>query len=450
MLALLNSIHRVAFDGQLFFSRAQVRALCSVGKRAKASHADVVLLAQLGLNSGLLMPDFFGQGGRDDFFFTQSQILANKLAAAGKPTVKECFIDVFGFSRGAAEARVFCSWLNRLLVAGKFAGIPIRFRFMGLMDTVASGGFWSSLLAGITNVPGGHSGWAAVEYLRLQNTIENCVHMVAMHELRKNFPLDQAGVNGVLPPNTQEFAYPGTHSDVGGGYSPGELGISVGRNAIESDALKLSQIPLNHMIECARVAGAPMEKNRATSTTGFDSFATSPQVLKAYEDFLTASTMTARPIKDWLQPYLNWRWQNRFVYASLSHVQKSNNKDREVLLKFNKILISDAELIDRVDSSKQMKRLLSSVSSPFARADEIAKSLLDKEAKDVLVQAKKASKTSSAISSFFDSYVHDSLAGFNQPTLEATGYWRYRKGFLGEETGAIVSNETERDHTRVA
>lgn len=449
MLSLFNLLYSTAFGQQEYFSGDEVRVLCSVGKRAKGSHADLQILAKLGLSTGLLMPDFFGVGQRNDFFLSQSKILASKLTA-GKPIIKECFIDVFGFSRGAAEARVFCSWLERILVAGKFSGIPIRFRFVGLMDTVASGGFWSSVGAGIKNVADGHSGWAAVEYLRLPNTLENCVHMVAMHELRKNFPLDEAGLNGSLPPNTQEFAYPGSHSDVGGGYEANELGVSGGKDMHQSDALKLSQIPLNHMFDCAIAAGAPMDKKRADTTEKFDAFATSPLVTQAYFDFLATSTMAARPLSAWLQPYLNWRWQNRLVYAELSHVKKASKSDKALLQKFNKILIGDAELIERATGPQKTSWFLSLGNNPFAKADLITVSMLDSEARSVLGEAKKASKIAAPIHNLFDNYVHDSLAGFNSTTLETTGYWRYRKGFVGGGAAGIVMNEQKDDGTEVA
>jgi hypothetical protein len=450
MLFLFNSIHKAAFSGESYFSDEQVRMMCSVGKRARASHSELAILAKLGLEAGLLMPDFFGKDQRDDFFLAHSQALSGKLAAGAKFTIKECFLDVFGFSRGAAEARVFCSWLDRILVNRKFAGIPLRFRFVGLMDTVASGGFWSSVKAGITNTPDGHSGWAEVEYLRLQHTLENCVHMVAMHELRKNFPLDEAGVSGVLPPNTQEFVYPGTHSDVGGGYEPGELGVSVGKDNIESDALKLSQIPLNHMLECAIAAGSPMDKSRVIISEGFDPFAISPVLAKAYLDFLGVSSMAPRPLSAWLQPYLNWRWQKRLVYSGLSHLKKAGKSDREVLEKFNKVLVSDAELITRMSGAGKTRTLFSLLYNPSARLDAMAMSMLDKEANAVLEHAKNAPQVDATLHNFFDNYVHDSLAGFDSRLLEPTGYWRYRKGFVGGVDAGIVINEQKNDDTQIA
>lgn len=45
------------------------------------------------------MPDFFGTGIRDEFFQVKIKEMAVKLASNKKPIIKECFLDVFGFSR---------------------------------------------------------------------------------------------------------------------------------------------------------------------------------------------------------------------------------------------------------------------------------------------------------------------------------------------------------------
>lgn len=465
MLELLNSIHRVSFDETPLFSAEQIQSLCSTKNSLKMSNYDRTLLKILGLNSGILTPNFFGAGNRDEFFKSQIKKLENKLKINDKPKIKECFLDVFGFSRGAAEARVFCSWIDKLLIDGKLAGVPIRFRFVGIMDTVASAGFWSSVGAGIKNTPDGHSGWASVEYLRLPKTLDNCVHMVAMHEIRRNFPVDLAGVEGRLPPNTQEIIYPGVHSDVGGGYGINELGISVGKNFLESDSLKLSQIPLNHMFNCAAAAGAPMEKTRAAKIMNFnlltkkkeptllkyDPFAISEIVSNAYEAFILASALTPRPISEWMQPYLNWRWQNRYRYSDLLHVGRANKVDQEVLRKFNGVLIRHADLIDRIAGVDKAEKIRAALGiQPFTDAELVAASYLDKEAKLVLDLAKNAPIVATPLQYLFDNFVHDSLAGFNSVVLEPTGYWRYRKGFIGGHASGIVMNEPKSDGGQLA
>ncbi|MGM3150748.1 hypothetical protein ACS22U_23610, partial [Escherichia coli] len=69
---------------------------------------------------------------------TLASILARPKPAA--PHISSITLDLFGFSRGATAARTF---LNQLIEwAGdnqpKICGIPLRVRFMGLFDTVAS------------------------------------------------------------------------------------------------------------------------------------------------------------------------------------------------------------------------------------------------------------------------------------------------------------------------
>ncbi|KAG1085887.1 hypothetical protein G6F57_019154 [Rhizopus arrhizus] len=62
----------------------------------------------------------------------------------------------------------------------------------------------------------GHGGWATAEDLRIPADVRRCVHMVAAHEVRGSFPVDL--VDGA---NCEQIIYPGVHSDVGGGYTPG-------------------------------------------------------------------------------------------------------------------------------------------------------------------------------------------------------------------------------------
>lgn len=84
--------------------------------------------------------------------------------------------------------------------------------------------------------------------------VRRCVHMVAAHEPRGSFPLDliDCSMDG-----REEIVYRGVHSDVGGGYGPGEQGR--GRD----DADKLSQVPLLDMYREARKASAYCSNERA-------------------------------------------------------------------------------------------------------------------------------------------------------------------------------------------
>jgi hypothetical protein len=153
--------------------------------------------------------------------------------------VKVINLSVFGFSRGAALARAFvndflghCKTEKGQLV---FNHHPVRIRFLGLFDTVASFGLPSANI----DAPFDEKN------LVVPDVVERCVHFVAAHELRFSFPVDLIRKNGAYRANWKECAYPGVHSDVGGGYEPAEQGISH----------NYARIPMRNMMREAVVSG---------------------------------------------------------------------------------------------------------------------------------------------------------------------------------------------------
>lgn len=142
-------------------------------------------------------------------------------------TVRTLFIDVFGFSRGAAAARSFASRLKRdtgsinekknvclknHLTHPKLKNVKFEVRFMGLFDTVSSYNKRFSLSPDFSNDVGELA-------LTIPGEVKHAVQLVAADEYRKNFALttiQSVGNTGV------EIAIPGAHSDIGGGYPPVE------------------------------------------------------------------------------------------------------------------------------------------------------------------------------------------------------------------------------------
>jgi hypothetical protein len=188
-------------------------------------------------------------------------------ASRSIPRIEALRLYVYGFSRGAAQARAFTQWLRQLTeveangeTGHLFAGVPISIGFLGLFDTVASVG-----MADLAPFVSGHMGWAegALRLPDSQIFLERCVHLVAAHEQRGSFPLDsirrKADPDDPDCPSayrvgTFEYLYPGVHSDVGGGYPPEDQGKALGGNHE-----LLSQLPLQHMFHEAYQVGAPLQ-----------------------------------------------------------------------------------------------------------------------------------------------------------------------------------------------
>lgn len=129
--------------------------------------------------------------------------------------------DVFGFSRGAAAARHFVNVIDqkkdhplvqaiannetiRLKAGFDWSNREdVRIAFVGIFDTVVS------------------SFNSRVNTRLKDDSAERVVHLTALDEVRKHFPLTRitptaAGTS--IPPHFTELALPGAHSDIGGGY----------------------------------------------------------------------------------------------------------------------------------------------------------------------------------------------------------------------------------------
>ena len=168
---------------------------------------------------------------------------------------------VYGFSRGAAAARAFVSWLNELMryrpcLKSDDLEIPLSVEYLGLLDTVASVG-----IADIMPGADGHMAWAdGNQELPGGGLVKRCLHLTAGFEQRLCFPLESIRrESGSYPVNSVEVVYPGVHSDLGGGYPPGDQGKAISSGSDEGDGLLLSQIALNDLYADAFAHGAPLK-----------------------------------------------------------------------------------------------------------------------------------------------------------------------------------------------
>lgn len=248
-------------------------------------------------------------------------------ARAQNPTnkIRQIRVHVFGFSRGATLARAFVRDLERRCVLGpdghrlREGNHPVEVGFLGIYDTVASVGLpmsanntplatslgWYSLQTslnvrarsvqtgvqvlafgepGADPAPGsfdGHASWADGLAVPPSGFVKRCVHMTAGHEIRNSFPLDSALDGHRYPNGVTEMVYPGAHSNVGGGYQPGEGARSPHRAEV------LSLVSLLAMHAEARDAGVPLYATAALaerSAVLSQSFALDPEGAAKYAE----------------------------------------------------------------------------------------------------------------------------------------------------------------------
>lgn len=415
LLRFLGIIHKNSLNSEMF-DPVTSRALCSL----KPSSFDKERLKKLGLNTSLANGEVRENVKR--YLKICVENIRHRLKSKGLPKIKQIYVDIFGFSRGATEARVFCHWLNDILIDNKLAEMPVVIRFLGIMDTVASVGMFEGIKNDQLRRTGGHSNWATPDVLRIHSKIINCIHFIAMHELRKNFPLDTVLIDGEMPPNCIEYAYPGSHSDIGGGYQPGELGVS------PDDSLKLSQIPLNHMYECALAAGVPLSK-KILGSTAKSTFLIHEDLISGFKKFIAAMNNEPRQLDEWMLPYLAWRWQIRKKYESISQVKNSSLEDKKHLTDGNLQFYFGDEIIRSYVANEKMKTVKKKNFNREGNVDTLLS--LEKEAPDLRARIMQQNEISPDLAKFFDDFVHDSMAGFRKQFVETTGHWRYRRFFQG-------------------
>lgn len=314
--------------------RAHLRTNVGVGIHSIYIPGIGTYFREIGDPGGTVRGAAFGSLGEARLNFALNEFdrfLKSPLARAASPinAISDISIAVFGFSRGAALARAFVNLLMETRCSyrsGKWilsdGGWPVRFRFMGLFDTVASVGqpmsrnntdYYNPAISDVRGMlderiddyketqpvrlafshqgtpgadpaPGphaGHESWGSE--LHIHESVAEVRHFVAAHEIRNSFPLDSISTfrdgNIIKPAHFYETIYPGAHSDVGGGYAVGEGGKSF----LPEDSL--SRIPLRHMYEFAVSKGVPMFPESRLYKSDFK---TSSELIETYNKYLLA------------------------------------------------------------------------------------------------------------------------------------------------------------------
>lgn len=129
-------------------------------------------------------------------------------------TPAQLVFNVYGFSRGAATARMFCKRIfterstQKVKELINLANYDVKFNFVGLFDTVSSIG---------TNHDNDVKDEGQELYFKIADHTQ-VVHIVAGDEYRQKFNLTSIG-QSVRSGVGLEFAIPGCHTDIGDGLS---------------------------------------------------------------------------------------------------------------------------------------------------------------------------------------------------------------------------------------
>ncbi|UOO84590.1 T6SS phospholipase effector Tle1-like catalytic domain-containing protein [Neisseria dumasiana] len=356
-----------------------------------------------------------------------------------KPNIRNIKLYIFGFSRGAAAARSFASRINYMLQGLKI-GFRLELSFLGIFDTVASVGLARS------GGGDGHYDWALPKFM--SPSVRKCVHLVSAHEIRGSFPLTSA--KGIT--NTEEIAYPGVHSDVGGGYSPFEQGKSTEANG---DIGKLSQIPLADMYRKALLSGVPflLPSEWKSNQSVNEVMAVSKQLIISFNHYYTATYNKNWNTQNNIKHIINYHYSYYVLWHKARYGELAAKLGDKINNENNKTAIRDYN--DIVDAEKGLKYELkflqeykeTRIRSPYslsntviripkrpALKNEMTSTRTEYAMREKYQQWEKVLKnlwngaplSDSKTIAFFDDYVHDSRAWFRIESPEAWGYLRLR------------------------
>lgn len=368
--------------------------------------------------------------------------------------LKQINVSIFGFSRGAAEARASAHWLHQIFEretgAFELAGVPIRIGFLGILDTVAAVG-----VGDVTPVTFGHMAWGNGTQ-SIHPVVEECAHFIALHEQRASFPLESATGRG-------NVGYPGMHSDVGGGYYPGEQGRSMPG---WGPSPHLSQIPLIDMHFAALKAGVPLrtlqEMKEAKHSLLLLSFSTDPRLIASYNNWLTHNGIKGADVKTFTEAhtkqYLRWRGmlhakgkppltKKRFFMESDKPGQKDLLEADEnlgiCLRSWRERKTANAGVLGWI--GERAKTVMNRVSPAGMLFVEEGKDPLSAQEDLFLTVMTEGAQPPAACVTLFEDYVHDSRAGFrilgsHEPLWLTGGYGRFRHVFVQSDDYSNMSN----------
>ncbi len=416
LIQLINAIHRAVYKVPLLDDKQAGKAATSLPMHRDGLDANLQGKLAYLLHGAPADPD----SGTPEIIPLLRR-LAKALTLRPKPRAALVNLSVFGFSRGSAQARAFLGILQALLqpdgtgtikrLRGSenpsyaLAGVPLRIQFVGLFDTVASAG-----MADASPFWRGFGGWANGT-MAIPDCVERTVHFVAGHEVRRAFPSSSVRVDGKMPRNCLEVVYPGSHSDVGGGYAPADQGKAVGdRTALAS------QVPLVEMYMEAIKSGVPLlsEEELSQSETKravLNDLQIHPTTAQLFNQYARWAAPKADVTEAMLHQHMRhyWRWRRQRGGAafktpeSLKRASPQHQRDLEE---------SENDFREDHERLVEARALIQSGRAGTQRVDDPAGA--------AYLEDLAAPPVPSEIDAFFDRLIHDSHATFYMcgPTTE--------------------------------
>ncbi|APX61752.1 T6SS phospholipase effector Tle1-like catalytic domain-containing protein [Acinetobacter schindleri] len=380
--------------------------------------------------------------------------------------IKKINLSIFGFSRGAALARVFSNemiWKTetedlslKYQISGQVEPAPMEIQFLGIFDTVASFGLPATNMSNKFSFKG--------RDMVVDPRVKNCVHQVAGNELRFAFPVDSICLDGKLanPKTWKEIVYPGMHSDVGGGYEPNSQTISN----------NFARIPLKHMLDEAVSSNVKMfdfiNLQNKQSQLFKDEFHIEDKTQQLFEAVQKAVGVSTGNVK---KDIINYMKLHYGAYGTLhrqrqQYLAAGNSKEDPAFLSVSQIARREgfslptgpadmATEVERVKAAKNFTTFDQSnltgikhvfrIIYPFAKAYEFLVDIDDWE-----LQSWEKNVSQEAVD-FYSSYVHDSKYGFIY-NAEPFSYFRQRTVYESKRSwkGKRVDKKLGPIHEQIA
>jgi hypothetical protein len=226
------------------------------------------------------------------------------------------------------------------------------------------------------------------------------------------------------------------HSDVGGGYAPGEqgkpsinlvtpnekdmiIGGSYKSDRNFQDQFKLSQMSLNHMYEAAKLASVPLiDKKESIIYKDFDM---SYEIIRLYKGFYDELPQKSRRLNEYLEDYLAIRLAGA----------RENLENEEIFVGEEWPL--PQFYFAQGDDRFYLKKGFEHIWEEYLRGRQLGN--LDVVKYPILFEKMKDTSYYFNLTGLIDCFMHDSLAGFAKDLgfIEPTGYLHPRKVFAGDE-----------------